>query len=109
MSNVWFITGATRGLGAEIAKAALAAGNQVVATGRNPDAVTKALGASPNLLVTALDVSHEDQIQTAVQAAVERFGCIKVLVNNAGYGQLGVFEETTLPQFVLNTKRTSSV
>src|SRR5438876_3066298 len=94
MSNqkVWFITGAARGIGTEIAKAALAAGNQVVATGRKPEAVTKALGAAENLFVTALDVMREDQAKAAVQAAIERFGRIDVLVNNARYGQLGWFE-----------------
>ena len=95
MNKVWFITGATRGIGAEIAKAALAVGERVVATGRKPEAVTRAVGASENLFVTALDVTHEDQIQVSVQAAAERFGHIDVLVNNAGYGHLGVFEETT--------------
>jgi NAD(P)-dependent dehydrogenase (short-subunit alcohol dehydrogenase family) len=95
MSKVWFITGATRGLGAEIAKAALAAGNKVVATGRKPQAVTEALGDSDNLLATALDVTRPEQVDLAVKAAVEKFGRIDVLVNNAGYGHLALFEETT--------------
>jgi NAD(P)-dependent dehydrogenase (short-subunit alcohol dehydrogenase family) len=98
MSKVWFITGATRGLGAAIAKAALAAGNQVVATGRRAEAVSKALGDHGNLLAAALDVASDVQVSAAVQGAVSRFGRIDVLVNNAGYGQLGVFEETTLKQ-----------
>ena len=98
MHRVWFVTGATRGIGSEIAKAALVAGNKVVATGRKADAVRKALGASEHLFATALDVTDEDQIQSAVNAAVERFGRIDVLVNNAGYGQLGIFEETTPQQ-----------
>ncbi len=96
MSKIWFITGATRGMGAEIAKAALASGNQVVATGRRADAVTKALGTSDNLFVTELDITREDQVKNAVEAAINRFGRIDVLVNNAGYGHLGVFEETSL-------------
>ena len=95
MSKVWFITGATRGIGAEIAKAALAAGNQVVATGRKPQAATQALGTSEDLLPVALDVTREEQVKAAVQAAIERFGRIDVLVNNAGFGHLGVFEEST--------------
>lgn len=98
MSKVWFITGASRGIGAEIAKAALADGHKVLATGRNPDVVSNSLGTSDKLSVTALDVTRKEQILRAVQAALERFGCIDVLVNNAGYGQLGVFEETTLEE-----------
>ncbi|HXW91265.1 MAG TPA: oxidoreductase [Terriglobales bacterium] len=98
MSKVWFVTGATRGIGSEIAKAALAAGDKVVATGRNPEAVRKALGTTEYLFVTALDVTNEDQVETAIRTAVERFGGIDVLVNNAGYGQLGVFEESTPQQ-----------
>lgn len=98
MSKVWFVTGTTRGIGSEIAKAALIAGNKVVATGRNPEAVRKALGTSDYLFITALDVTNEDQVKTAINTAVERFGRIDVLVNNAGYGQLGVFEESTPEQ-----------
>src|ERR1700682_2767910 len=98
MSRVWFITGATRGIGAEIAKAALAAGNKVVATGRKAEAVTKALGNSGNLLATPLDVTNEGQVKAAVDAAIARFGHIDVLVNNAGYGQLGVFEVSSVRQ-----------
>lgn len=98
MSKVWFITGAARGLGAEIAKAALNAGEKVVATARRVEALTQALGASDNLLVTEMDVNYEDQINTAIKAAIDRFGRIDVLVNNAGYGQLGVFEETTMEE-----------
>jgi NAD(P)-dependent dehydrogenase (short-subunit alcohol dehydrogenase family) len=98
MGKVWFVTGAARGIGSEIAKAALAAGNRVVATGRSPEAVRKALGTGGNLFVTGLDVTNEDQVGKAVKTAVERFERIDVLVNNAGYGQLGVFEETTPQQ-----------
>ena len=96
--KVWFITGAGRGMGVDIAKAALVAGNPVVATGRNPDAVTKALGDSDDLLVVALDITKPEQAQAAVRAAVERFGRIDVLVNNAGNFNAGFFEELTPEQ-----------
>ncbi len=89
MTRTWFITGASRGFGALIAKQALGAGDNVVATGRNPEAVLKAVGAQPNLLVVALDVTDEAQAHVAAASAVERFGAIDVLVNNAGFGLLG--------------------
>jgi len=95
MSSVWLITGASRGLGLEIARAALTAGADVVATGRNADAVTKALGEHKNLLAAELDVTVPGQAERAVQAAKERFGRVDILVNNAGYGQLGMFEENS--------------
>ena len=81
MSKVWFITGAGRGMGVAFAKAALAAGNKVVATGRNVGA--HAVGEATNLLVVKLDVTDPADAQTAAKAAVERFGRIDVLVNNA--------------------------
>jgi NAD(P)-dependent dehydrogenase (short-subunit alcohol dehydrogenase family) len=97
MAHTWFITGTSRGLGAEIAKAALSAGHNVVATGRNIRAVTRALGPDSDLLLAVqLDVTNAEEAATAVNAAVSRFGGIDVLVNNAGYGQLGFFEENTL-------------
>ena len=96
MQKTWFITGAGRGLGAEIAKAALRAGDRVVAGGRHRAAVNDRLGPnSDRLLSVELDVNNEAQAQAAVDAAVARFGAIDVLVNNAGYGHLGLFEETT--------------
>ena len=96
--KVWFITGAGRGMGVDIAKAALAAGNAVVATGRNPDAVTKAVGEGDDLLVVPLDITKPQQAVAAVQAAVDRFGRIDVLVNNAGNFNAGFFEELTAEQ-----------
>jgi NADP-dependent 3-hydroxy acid dehydrogenase YdfG len=69
---------------ADIAKAALAAGNKVVTTDRKPESVSKALGTSDNLRATTLDVTRPEQIQAAVQAAIERWGRIDALVNNAG-------------------------
>ena len=96
MSKTWVITGAGRGLGADIANAALKAGDRVVATGRQRSAVSDRLGAdSDHLLALDLDVSHVEQAREAVAAALSRFGAIDVLVNNAGYGHLGYFEETT--------------
>ena len=96
--KVWFITGAGRGMGVDISKAALTAGNAVVATGRNKDAVTKALGVSDDLLVASLDITKPEQAQAAVLAAVERFDRIDVLVNNAGNFNAGFFEELTAEQ-----------
>jgi NAD(P)-dependent dehydrogenase (short-subunit alcohol dehydrogenase family) len=96
MSKTWFITGASRGLGVDIAKAALRAGDRVVATGRQRSQVADSLGPDNDRLLTlALDVTDAGQAQTAVSEAVARFGGIDVLVNNAGYGHLGYFEETT--------------
>jgi NADP-dependent 3-hydroxy acid dehydrogenase YdfG len=101
MSNVWFITGAGSGIGAATARAALKAGDRVVATGRNLDKVRKALSdvAGDNLAVVQLDVTDEAQAHTAVAQAVEAFGRIDVLVNNAGYSVLGNFEEISATDF----------
>ena len=95
MSKVWFITGAGSGIGAGAAKAALKAGDRVVATGRNVQKLRNALRnvASENLEVLQLDVSNEAQATAAVDRAVKRFGRIDVLLNNAGYSLLGNFEE----------------
>src|SRR3989442_3272549 len=96
--RVWFITGAGRGMGTDIATPALAAGNAVVATGRHPDAVSKAVGEADDLLVVKLDVTSRDDAEAAVEAAVDRFGRIDVLVNNAGNFYAGYFEELTPEQ-----------
>jgi len=96
--KTWLITGAGRGMGVDIATAALAAGHNVVATGRNPDAVAKAVGDADNLLVVKLDVTSTQDAETAVRAAVERFGGIDVLVNNAASFYAGFFEELTPEQ-----------
>jgi len=83
MSKVWFITGAGRGMGVNIARAALTAGNSVVATGRNVATVAKAMGESDRLMVVRLDVTSPAAAKGAMDATVERFGRIDVLVNNA--------------------------
>ncbi|GGW51618.1 SDR family oxidoreductase [Streptomyces caelestis] len=96
MSKVIFITGAGRGLGTDIVREALAAGHQVVATGRRPEDVEKTLGGpQDNLLVTKLDVTSLEDAQAAAQAAVDRFGRIDVLINNAGNFFAGYFEEVS--------------
>jgi NAD(P)-dependent dehydrogenase (short-subunit alcohol dehydrogenase family) len=91
--RVWFITGAGRGMGVHFAQAALAAGDAVVATGRNTNAVRRAVGEAEDLLVVRLDVTNPKDAEAAVNAAVDRFGRIDVLVNNAANFYGGYFEE----------------
>jgi NAD(P)-dependent dehydrogenase (short-subunit alcohol dehydrogenase family) len=98
MSKVWFIAGAGRGMGVDFAKAAVAAGHAVVASGRDRDGVSKALGQSDGLLTVKLDVTKRGDAEAAVRAAVERFGRIDVLVNNAASFYAGYFEELTPEQ-----------
>jgi NAD(P)-dependent dehydrogenase (short-subunit alcohol dehydrogenase family) len=93
--KAWFITGASRGFGALIAERALAKGDGVVATARNPKAIAERFGEHPNLLAVALDVTNEDQAVTAAAAAIDRFGQIDVLLNNAGFGLMGAVEEAS--------------
>ena len=97
--NVWLVTGAGRGLGVDIAKAALDAGHAVVGTARDTDSITRALGEHDDLLAVALDVTDPQAAIAAVRAAVERFGHLDVLVNNAGSFQAGFFEEMTPEAF----------
>jgi len=97
--KIWFITGAGRGMGVDFAKAALAAGNAVVATGRNTNAVAKSVGEADDLLVVKLDITSRADAESAVQVAVERFGRIDVLVNNAANSQMGYFEEISPEAF----------
>ena len=97
--NVWFITGAGRGMGVDIAQAALAAGHYVVATGRDAARVRDAVGAHGNLLSVALDITDPKAAASAARAAVDRFGRIDVLVNNAGNFYAGYFETISPGQF----------
>ena len=96
--KVWFVTGASRGLGLDIAKAALAAGHAVVATGRDAAKVAAAIGRHDDLLAITLDVTRPSDAQTAVEAAVAKFGRIDILVNNAGNFFAGFFEELSPEQ-----------
>ena len=91
--KVWLITGAGRGLGVNIAKAALIAGHAVVATGRDAAKVAVAVGTHDNLLTLKLDVTRPQDAEAAVGAAVAKFGRLDVLVNNAGNFFAGFFEE----------------
>ena len=96
--KVWFITGAARGMGLEFARAVLAAGDSLVASGRDTDRLSKALGSSSNLLTVRLDVTRPVEAEAAVKAAVDRLGRIDVLINNAASFFAGYFEELTPEQ-----------
>jgi NAD(P)-dependent dehydrogenase (short-subunit alcohol dehydrogenase family) len=101
MNKVWFVTGASAGIGAEVAKAALHAGHRVVATARNLEKLRSILGAElaeDRLALVSLDVSSEAQVKVAVETAVSRFGRVDVVVNNAGYSLIGNFETLTQEQ-----------
>src|SRR6185295_5569759 len=97
--NVWFVTGAGRGMGVDIAKAALAAGNAVIATGRNTSVVRDAIVPADELMVVKLDITNPKEAQSAVAEAVQRFGRIDVLDNNAGNFYAGFFEEISPENF----------
>src|SRR2546428_8210087 len=101
-NKVWFITGASSGIGLEITKSALEAGYKVVATGRSTEKVSKAIGtASDNLLIVKMDVTNSKEIVKAVKSAVGKFKTIDVLVNNAGNFYAGFFEELSQRQMEL--------
>jgi NAD(P)-dependent dehydrogenase (short-subunit alcohol dehydrogenase family) len=97
-TKVWLITGAGRGLGVDIAKAALAAGQQVVATGRNTNKIGQVFEKSADLLIVKLDITNPEDAVSAVKTAVDHFGRVDVLVNNAANFNAGYFEEITAEQ-----------
>ncbi|MFD5034523.1 oxidoreductase [Streptomyces sp. NPDC058405] len=100
MSQVWFITGSSRGLGRAIAEAALAAGHRVVATARKPDQLDDlARTYGERLRAVPLDVTDAEAARTAVRGAVETFGRLDVVVNNAGYGDIAAIEDVTDADF----------
>jgi NAD(P)-dependent dehydrogenase (short-subunit alcohol dehydrogenase family) len=105
-SKTWLITGSSRGLGRAFALAALEAGHRVVATARNPlqlhDIVSR---YGDRVRALALDVTSEAQARHAVDTAIETFGILDVLVNNAGYGNVGPVEDTSLADFRLRSRR----
>ncbi len=111
--KVWFITGASKGFGMELTKAALDAGDTVVATARNPKTIDDAFGKHDRLLTLKLDVTNEQQANDAVNAALKQFGQIDVLVNNAGRGLVGAVEEVTAQEvraaFAVNVEGTLNV
>jgi NAD(P)-dependent dehydrogenase (short-subunit alcohol dehydrogenase family) len=94
--KVWFITGASKGFGFEITRSALESGDRVVATVRNnPDELYDAFPDNPNLLSLVLDVTRESDAGAAVEAAIQKFGRIDLLVNNAGYSLFSAVEEAS--------------
>src|SRR5215813_4292739 len=95
VNNVWFITGASKGFGMELTKAALEAGDRVIATARNPKVIEDAFGDQDRLLVLKLDVTNEQQAKEVVNTALKQFGHIDILANNAGRGLVGAVEEVT--------------
>src|SRR5262247_3196346 len=95
VNKVWFITGASKGFGMELTRAALETGDRVIATARKPKMIEDAFGEQDRLLVLKLDVTNEQQANEAVNAALKQFGHIDILVNNAGRGLVGAVEEVT--------------
>jgi len=100
MNKIWFVTGSSRGLGRKLVEAILAADDKVIATARKPEEL-KDLSATygDNIRAVKLDVTSPEDVKNAVSVAVETFGRIDVLVNNAGYGFLGAFEEMSDEEF----------
>jgi NAD(P)-dependent dehydrogenase (short-subunit alcohol dehydrogenase family) len=100
MSKVWLITGSSRGLGRSLAEAVLAEGNELVATARNPAQLGDLVARyGDRIRAVALDVTDERAAGNAIEAAIDAFGRLDVLVNNAGYGDVGSIEDTSLADF----------
>jgi NAD(P)-dependent dehydrogenase (short-subunit alcohol dehydrogenase family) len=106
--RVWFVTGSARGMGIDIARAALDAGHSVVATARDSDRVTAALGEHADLLPVALDITDDAAVESAVKSAIDRFGRIDVLVNNAGNFYAGFSRPSARRNFGPRWRPTSS-
>ena len=97
MSKVWFITGSSRGLGRALTEGVLEAGHQVVATARRPEQLADFMNTHANRIrAVKLDVTSPDEAEHAMAAAIEAFGRIDVVANNAGYGFIGAFEEMSV-------------
>lgn len=97
--RVWFVTGAARGLGAHVVEAARAAGDRVVATSRDATGLRERYSGSSEVLPLDLDITDHDQVRACAQRAAAHFGRVDVLVNNAGYGHIGLFEETSIDEY----------
>lgn len=106
--KTWFVTGASRGFGALVAERALAKGDAVIATARNPNTMIDRFGAHDNLLALPLDVTDENQAAAAAKAAMDRFGRIDVLLNNAGFGVMGASRKQALRKLRPSTGPTYS-
>lgn len=94
-NKVWYVTGASKGLGLSLVKRLLSEGYRVAATSRKVSELDKEIGANANFLSLAVDISNEGSVRESIAATIKKFGTIDVVVNNAGYGQLGTLEETS--------------
>jgi NAD(P)-dependent dehydrogenase (short-subunit alcohol dehydrogenase family) len=100
--KVWFVTGASKGLGAELVEKLLAEGYKVAATSRKKDALTKLFGEGENFLALDMDVTSDGHVKSTIKSVVDRFGRIDVIVNNAGFSQIGAIEELTAEEVQRN-------
>ncbi len=102
--QVWFITGASNGLGLALVKQLLALGYQVAATSRNKNSIEEKAGKNPNLLALTVDITNDNEVRSAIEETVKTFGKIDVAVNNAGYMLLGALEEVSAEEFQESVK-----